>query len=268
MAIADRFADHLPPILRASWLRCATAVGMLAIWSSVAMLGLVIRGDDRMPMWTIDTDVFMSVHGAILAILALSITDYRIRRRRLRRTLDDSGGLACGHCGHSLRMVSESGRCPECGNAFDVARLQGHWHRLFAPRWRDPPALRASRAPIAGIVLWLSCMVVMMVLLPIAFSRSQSALWPYLRTTVLVLSWFVPIWLGGWWLLHVRRKRDIARRVWRENLATCGHCLQPLPEGADPVSCNYCHTKYARSELRAAWLRDCPAHWTAEGQDA
>lgn len=264
MAMADRFADHLPPMLRASWLRCAAAVGLLATWSLAAMLGIMIRGDDGMPRWRIDTDVFLSVHVAILAILVLTIFDHQIRRRRLRRTLDDSGGLACGHCGHSLRMVTERGRCSECGAIFDVARLQGYWHRLFAPRWRDPPSLRASRAPVAGIALYLSIMVVIVVLLPIAFGRSQSAVWT-LRSALLGLSLIVPIWLGGWWLLHVRRKRDIARRVWRGNFATCGFCVQPLPEGADPVTCAYCHTKHVRSELRSAWLRDCPAHWRVEG---
>jgi hypothetical protein len=91
--------------------------------------------------------------------------------------------------------------------------------------------------------------------------------WELTETAILINSCFYALLLFGWWLLFERRRRLIARRVWRSNLATCGWCGQPLHGSHNPISCHACGTRHDRADLRAAWLRHCPAHWRIEGQD-
>lgn len=250
-------------------MRCALAFGLLAMWSAAAMLGVVLRIDVLRTLWSTNTTQYFVVHGVLLSLLMLAIADHRLRIRRLKRTLDESGGLACGYCGHSLRMVSDSGRCSECGKVFDVELLQSYWRRLFAPRWRrDPRPLRASRASIVGL-FFIAIMPAWGIVHALTISRYRAVLpwWEHMVNLLMGYSSYVAILVFAWWLLFELGKRQIARRVWHCGFAVCGRCGQPLKGDADPVFCRRCGTKYDRGELRAAWLRDCPAHWRIEGQD-
>jgi ABC-type nitrate/sulfonate/bicarbonate transport system permease component len=51
-------------------------------------------------------------------------------QRRIKRSVLAAQGRACINCVHDLRGLGETGTCPECGHAFDVAADSRRWERV------------------------------------------------------------------------------------------------------------------------------------------
>lgn len=57
----------------------------------------------------------------------LTNTVFVVWSRRFKRRVTALGFRMCKHCGYDLREIPEPGPCPECGRAFDVAKLASYW---------------------------------------------------------------------------------------------------------------------------------------------
>jgi hypothetical protein len=51
-------------------------------------------------------------------------------QRRIKRAVLAAHGRACIHCVHDLGGLGDTGTCPECGRAFDIAADQRSWARV------------------------------------------------------------------------------------------------------------------------------------------
>lgn len=54
------------------------------------------------------------------------------RRRRLLDSIRAARFRACPCCLYSLTGLGRSGRCPECGESYDVSKLEEIWQELLA----------------------------------------------------------------------------------------------------------------------------------------
>jgi len=48
---------------------------------------------------------------------------------RIKRAVTAASGRACTNCLQDLNGLGDTGRCPECGRAFDIAADQRLWKR-------------------------------------------------------------------------------------------------------------------------------------------
>lgn len=77
--------------------------------------------------------------GGIAAVLiassvATTLIGLGIERKKtsdLRRSVIESGGALCTHCGFSLGGLRESTQCPECGKQFELEDTLRQWRRVF-----------------------------------------------------------------------------------------------------------------------------------------
>ena len=95
------------------------AIGAGAVWIPVA-LGRPGAGG----MWG---SVGMPL--AIFAPVFVAIGFVRMRLVRVRRRVSATGGRCCTACLHDISGLGEAGRCPECGDGFDVQRDQASWRK-------------------------------------------------------------------------------------------------------------------------------------------
>jgi hypothetical protein len=51
-------------------------------------------------------------------------------QRRIRLAVRAAQGRACINCVHDLRGLGDTGACPECGHAFDIAADARRWERV------------------------------------------------------------------------------------------------------------------------------------------
>jgi len=56
------------------------------------------------------------------------------RLRRLERRVAATGGRLCPCCHYDMSGGERLGRCPECGEQYDVRELPAMWRQVF-PRW-------------------------------------------------------------------------------------------------------------------------------------
>lgn len=78
------------------------------------------------------------VSVGLLAAIAAAVCFFLIRSfRRVRARLAAAGGLLCWRCGFDLTGTPSPGRCPECGDQFEVASTRARWARTDWG-WRTP----------------------------------------------------------------------------------------------------------------------------------
>jgi len=63
--------------------------------------------------------------GILLVTLWIVLRGYR----RIKPAVVAASGRACVGCVHDLNGLGNSGTCPECGRAFDLAADQRSWSR-------------------------------------------------------------------------------------------------------------------------------------------
>lgn len=51
-------------------------------------------------------------------------------QRRIRLAVGAAQGRACINCVYDLRGLGQTGTCPECGHAFDIAADARRWERV------------------------------------------------------------------------------------------------------------------------------------------
>ncbi len=109
---------------------------MALMWGlSMCLVSLLVQslGLGAATRFYVEVPLVILISVSLLTIVLLS-------RSRLRRRVEISEGVMCLGCRHRLDPERASGRCPECGAAYDLSRVQRAWRREVAPvrPWRSP----------------------------------------------------------------------------------------------------------------------------------
>ena len=79
---------------------------------------------------TPDPWITLGIPAVILAPNFLVILPVWWGMRRIKRAVAGTSGRACTNCVHDLSGLGDTGMCPECGRAFDIAADQRSWVRV------------------------------------------------------------------------------------------------------------------------------------------
>lgn len=76
--------------------------------------------------------IWLSVGIPLICFASVFVANLGIwhGQRRIKRAVLAADGRACTHCVHDLRGLGDTGTCPECGHAFDVAVDVRRWARV------------------------------------------------------------------------------------------------------------------------------------------
>ncbi|QOJ14118.1 MAG: hypothetical protein HRU75_05500 [Planctomycetia bacterium] len=114
----------LPPVMRrgvAWWLILSS------IAAAAALAWVLLRGPLDLPR----RGVFRYVPLALGLVPLLIINPvYLWRTAWIRRAAALADGRLCTHCAYNVTGLPDAGRCPECGNAYDVAADAVLWQAI------------------------------------------------------------------------------------------------------------------------------------------
>lgn len=205
-----------------------------------------------------------TLKAMVLAALAIYVVvivwDMLIGLRRHRRTarLVQNRFQICQSCSYLLVGLGESGRCPECGNQFNVKATEAVWRsqqvfpwrieRWWKWRFKRTLAERIGMAALMSHLLVLSVFVTAVLtsmLVSAGSFRGVFNLWGLGGLTI------GTAFLATASLLFA--SRQIRARLWRNEGRLCPGCLAALPDGEGTVVCTACNVPVSPKELNRAW---------------
>lgn len=182
----------------------------------------------------------------MLIIMAAMIPVGIAIRAKIKR-IQRADYCPCMQCGYRLIGLPRHSRCPECGTAHDVVRLQLFWKGRSFPQGNpnNPIARRALYITVSNILL-ISALFYLINLLPNPHFHSLIAM-PCLVLLLLGPS----IWM------HL----DFRKRFMRYRFALCRNCGFDLHQHPPRGTCPKCGTEYEKRELREYWKERWPVNW-------
>lgn len=100
---------------RRSWTLLVIVCGVANLLTSLATFGKFQRPA-------------LGAKALFIAGFLLGIIGSMLAKRRVGRRIREDGYQVCP-CGYSLKGLSQTGNCPECGREFDLEVLPVLWHR-------------------------------------------------------------------------------------------------------------------------------------------
>lgn len=114
------FEQPTPRVMR----RATKGLIVVALFSLVALELSPIIGHVS---GNVSKCVVVASAGLALVYAILGFARYRARWRKRASKYQD---LLCLNCGYCLKGLGEVGRCPECGQCFDVTEVKATWRDL------------------------------------------------------------------------------------------------------------------------------------------
>ncbi len=97
------------------WLALAVVCGIASFLTNFAIIGTFHRPA-------------LGAKALFIAGFLIGIIGSMLAKRRVGRRIREDGYQVCP-CGYSLKGLSQTGNCPECGREFDLEVLPVLWHR-------------------------------------------------------------------------------------------------------------------------------------------
>ena len=166
----------------------------------------------------------------------------------LNRTLSDPAPDLCPGCGYDLVELGPSGRCPECGQLFEVELVRGYWRNRFLIRTKDVEPLAVPPC-IRKLSRWLWTLIVLPVL-ALSFAMLCKSPLPLGLLLAVPLVMLVVGCLGTYYLIVA------GQRGYR----LCVHCGQDMRSHENEANCPRCDQPYDRKLDPIRWLRWCEGH--------
>jgi hypothetical protein len=111
----------MPPFLRKRLILIAVAPGCIALVMQVALTALL-------PRWPSARWIGMALAAVYLLSMIPLVARVRRWRRGIEARLAAADGRVCFRCGYDLAALgTDTGVCPECGEAFVAGALRVRW---------------------------------------------------------------------------------------------------------------------------------------------
>jgi hypothetical protein len=91
----------------------------------------------------------------IIVPMFLGMLISAVMRHRAWRHLRDVDFLVCPVCEYRLHGLASSGRCPECGGAYDAQTVREHWNHMHERAITREGCLRLSDSEMKAYI-WIS----------------------------------------------------------------------------------------------------------------
>lgn len=193
-----------------------------------------------------------AVPGLVAVGMIVAMLEHRLRRR-----VERSAYCMCASCGYSLSGLPRHSRCPECGVAHDLLRLEEFWRRTVRSSQEDRPR-RTFVTRQGGLFLfaWIGAVMgVYMLIWALERNMDTPLLGPVVLPLTLSLASFIGAPLAHRWVERLRKRLIHAR------FCLCRRCGTDLNRALSSGSCPKCKERYERRELQALWRAEWPPNW-------
>ncbi len=246
-------------------LRLARPPGRLSLWVCSVTVGIL-------PFWFLQAEglgsLSMRVSLAAGSLVVALVAYYFFRRRAgpPRRAAIENRYRVCLKCYYPLHGLANVGKCPECGDRYDIDITARIWERRIAP-WRSWFRKRPARSFFERLVVRLFVGIPAGVLLFVFVALIPSLVGAVVDNGGLVpesledrllgaiapvvYSAIVPTLAAGLTWLIIRRK--IKAIAIQNDFLLCTHCRAPLKSPEEEGACPNCGKHFEAAQVRKLW---------------
>lgn len=240
-------------------LRLARPPGRLSLWVGSVTVGILPFGFLQAEgLGSLSMRVSLAAGSFVVALVAYYV--FLRRTRSPRRTARQNRYRVCLKCYYPLHGLANVGKCPECGDRYDLDITARIWEREVVP-WRswfrkrparsffERLALRLSVGIPAGVLLFVFVALIASLvggLVPGSLEdRLLGAIAPVIYSAI------IPTLAAGLTWLTIRRK--IKAITIQNDFLLCTHCRAPLKSAEEEGACPNCGKHFEAAEVRKLW---------------